>query len=306
MSHADAVPGAQEAASAGDGPDWKEGAASVAMLTFAVDGETPVLAAGRRYSHHAMAMTHQAYDKRRGLPRLLGILDEFDIKATFFVPGLVADHWPGTVSSIVERGHEVAHHSYSHRPSTELTPSEEKEEFERGMESLDKLGITPSGYRSPMWAATWNSAEIAASMGIRYDTSLMDDDRPYVIETGSGPVVELPPHWSLDDWEQYAYLPQPYLGNVIEPPEKALSLWIAELDGMREFGGLFQLTAHSFLSGRPGRAQNLRKLIETIIDRGDVTFRTGSQVADAALADSATDRRTHQLVEPDQSIYPNW
>ena len=285
---------------------WREGAASVAMLTFAVDGETPVLAAGRRYSHHAMVMTHQAYDKNRGLPRLLDILAEFDITATFFVPGFVADRWPGVVSRVAEEGHEIAHHSYSHRPSTSLTKAEETMEFERGMESLAALGISPAGYRSPMWAASWHSAEIAASMGLTYDTSLMDDDRPYIIDTSNGPLVELPPHWSLDDWEQYAYLPEPHLGNVIEPPEKALALWLAELDGMREFGGLFQLTAHSFLSGRPGRARNLRFLIEAVIDRGDVIFRTGSELARATMSDPTVLHRSHGPDEPDCTVYPNW
>jgi hypothetical protein len=60
---------------------WRDGAAAIAMLTFAVDAETPVLAAGR-HANNTMAMTHQAFDARRGLPRLLGILDESDIKAT--------------------------------------------------------------------------------------------------------------------------------------------------------------------------------------------------------------------------------
>ena len=188
-------------------PGWRGGAAAIAMLTFAVDAETPILAAGRRYADHAMAMTHQGYDARRGLPRLLSILAEFDLAATFFVPGFTADRYPHAVSAIVEAGHEVAHHSYSHRPATELSPVEEAVEFERGLEALDKLGIEPSGYRSPMWQATWHSAGLAAATGLGYDTSLMDDDRPYVIETDHGPVVELPPHWSLDDWEQYAYLP---------------------------------------------------------------------------------------------------
>lgn len=286
--------------------DWKGGAASIAMLTFAVDAETPVLAAGRRHAKSAMAMSHQAYDVRRGLPRLLGVLHEFDLRATFFVPGFVADHHPASVAAIAEAGHEIAHHSYSHRPSTELSPAEEQVEFERGLESLTALGIQPSGYRSPMWAATWHSAELAASVGLTYDTSLMDDDTPYVIETSNGPVVELPPHWSLDDWEQYAYLPEPHLGYVIEPPEKALSVWVAELDGMREFGGLFQLTSHSFLSGRPGRARNLRKLIEIIIERGDVAFRTGSEIVQAVLADPSLDRRKQEPIEVDETTYPRW
>lgn len=288
------------------GTDWRNGAAALALLTFAVDAETPVLAAGRRYSQHAMAMSHQAYDARRGLPRLLAILAEFDIKATFFVPGLSAERWPHAVSAIVEDGHEVAHHSYSHRPSTELNPDVERWEFEKGLEALAALGITPTGYRSPMWAATWKSASIATEVGLGYDTSLMDDDRPYILETDSGPLVEFPPHWSLDDWEQYAYLPEPWLGNVIEPPDKALSLWLAELDGMREFGGLFQLTAHSFLSGRPGRARNLRKLIEEVIARGDVRFTTGEQLRQAVLADPNIERRKQEPVVADPETYPNW
>jgi peptidoglycan-N-acetylglucosamine deacetylase len=292
--------------SAGGGGDWRGGAAAVAMLTFAVDGVTPVLAAGRRHAENAMAITHQQFDARRGVPRLLGILDEFGIKATFFVPGLSAEMWPGVVSAIAERGHDIAHHSYSHRPATSLSAAEERVEFERGCESLAALGITPTGYRSPMWAATWNSAELAVEHGLSYDTSLMDDDRPYVIDTARGPLVELPPHWSLDDWEQYAYLPEPHLGYVIEPPEKALALWTAELDGLREFGGLFQLTAHSFLSGRAGRARNLRRMIEIILDRGDVTFMTGSQLTRAVLADPTVDRRALQPVEADPAVYPHW
>jgi len=142
------VPRANNVAAEQNTPLWRRGAAAVAMLTFAVDGEAPVLAAGRRHANNAMAMTHQAFDARRGLPRLLGILDEFGIKATFFVPGLSAERWPEAISDIAERGHDVAHHSYTHRPSTELSVAEERWEFERGFEALERLGITPSGYRS--------------------------------------------------------------------------------------------------------------------------------------------------------------
>ncbi|CKI17818.1 polysaccharide deacetylase [Mycolicibacterium smegmatis] len=285
---------------------WRGDAAAVAMLTFAVDGVTPVLAAGRRHADNAMAITHQQFDARRGVPRLLSILDEFGIKATFFVPGLSAELWPGVVTAITEHGHDIAHHSYSHRPATGLSAIEERIEFERGCEALAALGISASGYRSPMWAATWNSAELAVEHGLTYDTSLMDDDRPYIIETDRGPLVELPPHWSLDDWEQYAYLPEPHLGYVIEPPEKALSLWTAELDGLREFGGLFQLTAHSFLSGRAGRARNLRRMIEIICERGDVAFMTGTQLRDAVLADPTVERRKLDRLTVDPAVYPNW
>jgi peptidoglycan/xylan/chitin deacetylase (PgdA/CDA1 family) len=52
------------------------------------------------------------------------MLDEVGVRATFFVPGWVAEHRPGLAAEIVERGHEVAHHSYSHRsPVTAHTGS---------------------------------------------------------------------------------------------------------------------------------------------------------------------------------------
>ena len=94
--------------------------AALAVLSFDVDAESPILAQGRRYADHAMVMTHQAYGPQVGVPRLLALLDDFGIKTTFFVPGLTADRYPHTVERIVEAGHEVGHHSYSHISPVDL------------------------------------------------------------------------------------------------------------------------------------------------------------------------------------------
>ena len=58
-------------------------------------------------------------------------------------------------------------------------------------------------------------------------------------------------HWSLDDWEQYAYLPEPDIGRLIETPSKVVELWTGELDAMRATHSLCVLTCHPFVSGRP-------------------------------------------------------
>lgn len=276
-----------------------------AVLTFAMDAETPILALGGRYADHAMAMTHQAFGPRVGIPRLLRLLAEYGLPATFFVPGYAADHWPNAVAAILEANHEVGHHSYSHRPPTTLSPREDRYEFERGLESLDRVGVRPAGYRAPMWAATWHTAGLVREHGMVYDSSLMDDDRPYVIGTGHGEIAEIPPHWSLDDWEQYAYLAEPAIGAHIEPPDKVVSLWTAELDGMRRHGGLFVLTCHAFLSGRASRVEGLRRLIEHALDSGAVRFGTACDVARQTLADPTTARRTHRRPAVDPSIYPS-
>jgi peptidoglycan/xylan/chitin deacetylase (PgdA/CDA1 family) len=284
---------------------WHGGAAAVATLTFDVDAETPILAQGRRYADHLMTMSHQSYGPDVGVPRILDMLDEMRVPATFFVPGWVAEHRPGLTASIVERGHEVAHHSYSHRSPVTMSVAEEHADFERALEVFASQGIEIRGHRAALWGASWQTPGIIAGHGLVYDSSLMGDDRPYRIATGSGPIVELPVHWSLDDWEQYAYLPDPHIGSVLESPIKAAELWRAELDGMRSYRCLFNLCVHPFLSGRPGRISALRGFIEYALGLGDVEFARCRDVADAVIADSSIRPRTLTPPPASPDVYPD-
>ncbi|OLS96340.1 polysaccharide deacetylase [Pseudonocardia sp. CNS-004] len=267
--------------------DWHGGAAAVATLTFDVDAETPVLAADRSFADHMSTMSHQAYGPEVGVPRILDLLAELDVPATFFVPGWVAEQRPGLAASIVERGHEVAHHSYSHRPPTGMSAAQERADFERALAVFAEQDIPISGHRAALWEASWRTPGLVAEHGLRYDSSLMADDRPYRLAAGGTEIAELPVHWSLDDWEQYAFLPAPQIGPVITAPGTVLGMWCDELDAMRQYRCLFNLCAHPFLSGRPSRVVALRKLIEFALDRGDVRFARCRDVADAALADPA-------------------
>jgi peptidoglycan/xylan/chitin deacetylase (PgdA/CDA1 family) len=275
------------------------------VLSFDVDAESPILAQGRHYADSAMVMTHQAYGPRVAVPRLLELLREYGLPATFFVPGLTAERYPATVESILEAGHEVGHHSHSHRSPVDLSEDEERADFERALAALERVGVRPAGHRAAMWEASWRTAGLVAEHGMRYDSSLMDADRPYRLRIGERTIAELPPHWSLDDWEQYAFLPRPHIGAVIESPAKVLEMWRAELDAMRKYGCLFMLTCHPFLSGRPSRVEALRALIEHALDAGDVEFATAAAVADRALADAELPERELEPVEVDADLYPD-
>ena len=134
---------------------WNEGHAAIAVLSFDVDAESAILSHSRRYADNAMVMTHQAYGPRVGVPRILALLADYNLPATFFVPGLTADRYPETVERILEAGHEVGHHSYSHRSHTVLTQDEQRADFERALEALDARGVRPVGHRAAMWDATW-------------------------------------------------------------------------------------------------------------------------------------------------------
>jgi peptidoglycan/xylan/chitin deacetylase (PgdA/CDA1 family) len=264
---------------------WRADAAAVAALSFDVDAESAVLTAGAHYAQHLSTMTHQAYGPRVGVPRILALLARVDVEATFFVPGVTAERWPDTVRAIVAGGHEVAFHSHLHRPLSDMTAIEQREDLLRGLEALERLDVRPSGYRAPFWQITRETLDLLAGAGIRYDSSLMDDDRPYVVRSGDGWLAELPVHWSLDDWEQYAFLPDPNIGQQIETPSKVLELWCGELDAMRDTGSLCLITCHPFLSGRPSRVRAIERFVEAARAYGDVRFDRCDRLAERVLRD---------------------
>ena len=173
--------------------DWKNGHDAVAILSFDVDAESPILAHGREYADHAMVMTHQAFGPRVGVPRILQLLADYDLPATFFIPGLTADRYPAMVESVLAAGHEVAHHSYSHHSAVDLDADGERRDFERALEALAKHGVKPLGHRAAMWEATWRTPALVAEYGMEYVSSLMDADRPYLLETPSGTITAARP-----------------------------------------------------------------------------------------------------------------
>lgn len=274
-----------------------------AMLSFDVDAETPILVEGRRYAENAGVMSHQAYGPLVGVPRILALLAEYSLPATFFVPGVTAERYPHLVERIVDAGHEVGHHSYAHFSPVDQDEAAERADFERALGVLERFDVRPEGFRCPSWEPAWRTPALVAEYGLAYDSSLMDDDRPYVLETPAGDLVELPVHWSLDDWQQYAYLPRPPFKTPIESPRKVLDLWISELDAMRRHGCLFVLTCHPFLSGRPHRVEVLRRLIEHALAAGDVEFVDGREAARRARADQGTPRRRLDPVVVDADVY---
>ena len=115
--------------------------------------------------------------------------------------------------------------------------------------------------------------------------------------------MELPVSWWLDDWQQTAYLP-PLARNQTRSAREVLELWTGELDAYAVHGCLYVLTCHPFLSGRPGRVEILRGLIEHIRRRGDIELVEARQVAERARADGSVARRKHEPPELEPGLYP--
>jgi peptidoglycan-N-acetylglucosamine deacetylase len=247
---------------------WPEGVRAAACFTFDVDAESPILFDQPASAGWLDVMSHQAYGPRTGVARILRLLDRRAIRATFFVPGYTAERWPAVVRAIRDAGHEIGHHGYLHEGARSAEDLEtEERRLLRGLEALDAAaGVRPIGYRAPMWELSYRLPALLARYGFAYDSGLMDADHPYRLAAGPEPgapsIIELPGHWSLDDWEPYNYLPGITGSGVIASPADVVARWDAELEALVEAGGLFMLTNHPFVSGRASRAVALETLMQ--------------------------------------------
>ena len=113
----------------------------------------------------------------RALPRLLALLDEMGLRATFFIVGrdLESPAKAGAVAEIARRGHELANHSWSHRLGLEEVPGEaQQDEIERASAAIAAIcGRRPLGFRAPGYTAGPNLLGACGRAGIRYDGSLL-------------------------------------------------------------------------------------------------------------------------------------
>lgn len=98
--------------------------------------------------------------------QLLDMLAEYDIPATFFVLGRQAEYHPDLVRRMLDEGHEVGSHSYSH-PNLRLIPQQHKaEELRRTDTILRKLGANPRLMRPPYGAYDRYTVQVAQSLGM--------------------------------------------------------------------------------------------------------------------------------------------
>lgn len=107
---------------------------------------------------------------------LLDILRQYQVRATFFTLGHVADHHPALMEMICAEGHEVGIHGYYHRFVNRLTPAEFEREVGRSLEAMMRVnGVAAQGHRAPYFsinATTPWAFEILARHGLQYDSSV--------------------------------------------------------------------------------------------------------------------------------------
>ena len=255
-------------------PDhWPGGARVAVMLSFDVDNETIWL---RNGDTNVGGLSQGQYGARVGLGRILRLLDEHDIGATFFGPAISFSLAPEMIAAIQASGrHEIGVHGWIHERNAVLPRADEERLLKMAVERITELiGQRPVGYRAPSWNFSDNTLELLIELGFLYDSSLMADDRPYELNAHGEPtgLVELPVDWILDD----APLMNP-LGDRYSNPREVLQVYKDEFDIAYEEKTAFVLTMHPHYIGHRSRIVALRELIEYIKSKPEVWFGTHEQ-----------------------------
>jgi len=264
---------------------WPNGARCAVVFTWDMDSDSILhLAhpndADTRLSTNSMLR----YGPEIGVPRIIDTCRDFGMKHTFFVPGWCAEQFPKAVEQMVAAGHEVALHGYLHEYPNELTQEEERFWTKKGTEAIAKIsGKRPRGYRSPWYKYSKHSTDVLLDEGFLWDTSLMGDDVPYLVESKKrGPqqrLVELPSRWQLDDWPQFVHNHDLDFMMPIASPQYAMEVYMAEFYAMWEYGGVWVNCFHPFCTGQVARMMMLREMMAKMQAKGDVWFATGEEVA---------------------------
>lgn len=256
-----------------DRVSWPEGARIAVTLSFDFQGGEGVslLPEGNVYYED---FAQAEYGPKTGIWRILRILKEQGIAATFFTCGGIAERYPKAVEAIISGGHEVAGHGYHHEVARNMSREEEKDIIQRTTEKITIIsGSRPVGWRSCTQSP--NTLELLIEEGYLWNSNSFSHDLPFIWMSGSRRLVELP-RQPFGDGRVYGH-------QDSGTPYDALTVWKSafdELYGESEASPVFcPFTFHPYISSRPGRGKALAELIQYMRKHEGVWFAMGSDVA---------------------------
>jgi peptidoglycan/xylan/chitin deacetylase (PgdA/CDA1 family) len=252
---------------------WPDDHRIAVTLTFDFQGGEDVRPLpGGKMDHEKY--TQAEYGPNTAIWRILRILAEENVKATFLTCGAIAERYPAAAKAIVQNGHEIAGHGYHHEVARDLTREQETEVMRKATGMIRGVsGRQPVGWRSCTQSP--NSLELLMEHGFLWNSNSFSHDLPFLWESGGRVLVELP-RQPFGDGRTYGPRDS---GN----PNDTLTIWKGMFDELHEESKLaptycpFQF--HPYISGRPGRARTLRAIIQHMKKAEGVWFATGSEVA---------------------------
>ena len=253
---------------------WPGGARVAVCLSFDTDTEAPLLRDG---TTSPTSLSASEFGAESGVPRILAMLDHYQVPATFFMTGVDVMLHPDMLKAVLKSGkNEVGVHGWIHEFPPRLSAEEEERLLDLAIDYLTKaVGKRPVGYRAPSWAFSASTLDLIRKKGFLYDSSLQALDEPYeVMSNGKATgLVELAIDWTLTE--------TPYLGQNghMPSPELLYQLYKEEFDGAYAEGTMFVLTLHPYVSGHRAPMQHLNTFVGYMKSKPGVWFATAEQIA---------------------------
>ena len=202
--------------------------------------------------------TTRDYGNRIGVYRMLKVLRELGVKATFAVQGAVAERYPVLIRDIVGDGHEIAAHGWDTDALhyTGLDASIERRYIADTLGAIEAVtGSRPAGWISPARAESFETPDLLAEAGIGWIGDWAHDSQPTAFRTRGGTITSLPLSNELDDWQILIEYKRPEQEWELQVADAAALLG-AEAD---RFGPqMLSLTTRPYVMGQPYRIRNFR------------------------------------------------
>lgn len=241
-----------------------------------------------------------------GIPRLLTFLQRRGIPSTWFIPGHSLETFPDQVQMVVDAGHEIGAHGYSHENPINLTDVQERRVMERCVELIEKVsGARPRGYVAPWWEMSERTAELLLEYGFTYDNSqAYHDFLPFYSRVGDTwtdvdfsrsadewmkplvrgrtiDLVEIAANWYLDDLPPMMFIKNSPNSHGFVSPRHLEQMWRDQFDWVyREMDyAVFPLTIHPDVSGRPQVLLMLERLTDYISGHDGVRWQPMEDIA---------------------------
>ncbi|EHJ7727607.1 polysaccharide deacetylase [Campylobacter coli] len=242
-----------------------------------------------------------------GIPRLLKLFKKYNIPATWFAPGHSIETFPEQMKMIVDAGHEIGAHGYSHENPIAMSAKQEEDVLLKSIELIEKIsGKKPSGYVAPWWEFSNITNELLLKHGIKYDHSLMHNDfTPYYVRVGDKwtkidyskdakewmkplvrgqetDLIEIPANWYLDDLPPMMFIKKSPNSFGFVSPRDIGQMRIDQFDWVyREMDyAIFPMTIHPDVSARPQVLLMHERIIEHINKREGVKWVNLNDMAD--------------------------
>ena len=242
-----------------------------------------------------------------GVPRLLDLFDRAGLKTSWFIPGHSIETFPEQTKMVVDAGHEIGVHGYTHENPIAMTREQEEAILDRCIDLITEVsGKRPTGYVAPWWEFSPVTNELLLERGIKYDHSLMHRDfEPYYVRVGDSwtnidysknaeewmtplvrgeetDLIEIPASWYLDDLPPMMFIKAAPNSHGFVNPRHLEQMWLDQFDWVyRELDyAVFTMTIHPDVSGRPQVLLMHERIIEHINKHDGVRWATFDEIAD--------------------------